>query len=285
MKHSSIQKQILLISICCALMFVQVSARRKKKQEPEPNLALLPGVVASQSADCGPKRAPKYASGAIDGSTKTYAYTCRHKRSKEPEWFNLKLENGESVIQKIEIIATKKKKKTLKNTNLTIRDEYGDIVESLPINVGGKKKGSVIVDFGEGITGHQITIERFQGSRSRKMKLAEFKVLGFVPELPDYYSVTGLRGCASGKSIQKQSQCRTAGEAIGGTIEKINRLRVGHWTGIPKGCNIELAINQIGWNKAVKVDYGRNFDKYVTVCTRINDRLNPPTNAPSSVPQ
>jgi hypothetical protein len=264
------KRQILLISICCVLTFIPVSAGKKEKV---PNLATLPGVVATQSADCGPRNKKFYASGAIDGNKKTYSFTCKDKKSSESIWFKLKLANDETLIKQVIIVPMKKRTKNIIRSTLTILDNYGDVVFDQPINLNGKKRGMITVDLGEGIFGNQIIIARSQRRKDRFMRLAEVKVVGDVPVLPDYYQVPSVKGCPPGTDIARQEDCFEAGHAAGGDIKKYKRMRVGTWTGHPLGCFIGVGFyNNIGWNKSDKTDETAVFDNFASVCTRLHTK-------------
>jgi hypothetical protein len=166
------KNKALLISICYMLMLSHVVSA-----DEGINLASLSGVQASQSSNCG---SWKHARKAIDGKRNTYSYACRKKKDVRPEWFKLTLEESGSIIKQVNIYPWKGKNSSLKDSSVAVLDEFGRVAETKNISVRGARKG-LTVNFGNGVTGHGVIIQRSKGSKKRKLKLSDVQVIGFPP--------------------------------------------------------------------------------------------------------
>jgi hypothetical protein len=261
---------ILLISICSALASVLVSGEAE-----DINLVTLTGTEVEQSDVCGRKRAQyKFAAErAIDGKKKTFSYTCKKKRKANfSEWFKLKLANDSALMKQIHIIPAKRKKSNIINSTLTIHDKDGKVVYSAPIDPAKKtKRGKkILVDFGIGIVGHQITIQRNASRKKTKMRLAEIAVIGNVPNLPPYFQVPAAQFCPPGTAITKKENCLFAGLEAGGDIEQYKEMREDTWYRQPPGCFIGTGFyNDIGWNYSKRTKVYPLYDKFASVCTNL----------------
>lgn len=247
------QHKTLLFSICSALMLVHISANEGV------NLASLSGVVASQSTDCGARKPAKK---AIDGKRKTYSYACRKKKDAEPEWFKLTLED-EATIKQVVLVPWHGRSKTLKDVSVKILDGSGVVQAAAQIDVRGKKRGSITVEFEDGPKGREVIIERSQGSKKRRLRLGEVEVYGVASTQPEYYLSTAVIGCPPGKGVTKE-KCVAVGLLLGGKGSLID----GVWDYVPAGCSIANGYgNKIGFNgHANPTDKTNNFRKFSPIC-------------------